>query len=170
MMVALLGEIFLVAAMIRLWFWAEPRPLPGRLLEAPYLLLFGLAAAALFWLGLSPDLFVGRGQGTALPSLSGMLEQGGVAGGAGWALPLIAGSILFLVGEGLRQRLEGGWRGLGALLRLEWVYGLFYLFLRQLAHLLRGISSVVEGEGALLWTVVILLIVLLYLNGGSPAG
>jgi multicomponent Na+:H+ antiporter subunit A len=168
--VALLGEIFLVAAMIRLWFWAEPRPLPGRLLEAPYLLVFGLAAAALFWLGLSPDLFVGRGQDTALPGLSELLEQGSVAGWAGWALPLIAGLILFLVGEGLRQRLEGGWRGLGALLKLEWVYGLFYLFLRQLAHLMRGVSSVVEGEGALLWTMVILLIVLLYLNGGAPAG
>jgi len=170
LVVAMLGELFLVAAMIRLWFWAEPRPLPGRWLEAPYLLVFGLAVAALFWLGLSPELFVGRGQDTALPGLREMLEQGGVAGWAGWALPLVAGVMLFLVGEGLRQRLEGGWRGLGALLKLEWVYGLFYLFLRQLAHLLRGISSVVEGEGALLWTMVILLIVLLYLNGGAPAG
>ncbi len=170
LVVALLGEIFLVAAMVRLWFWAEPRPLPGRFLEVPYLLAFALAAVVLFWLGLSPDLFVGRGQDTALPGLNELLNQGGVAGWAGWALPIIAGVILFLVGEGLRQRMEGGWRGLGGLLRLEWVYGLFYLFMRQVAHLLRGISNVVEGEGALLWTMVILLIVLLYLNGGAPAG
>ena len=171
LMVASLGEIFLVAAMARLWFWAEPRPLPSRrLLEALYVALFCVAAVALFWMGLSPDVFAGRGQDAALPNLNDLIRQGGVAGWAGWALPLVAGIILFLVGEGLRQRMEGGWRGLGGLLRLEWVYGLFYLLIRQLARLLRGISGVVEGEGALLWTMVILLILLLYLTGSGPAG
>jgi multicomponent Na+:H+ antiporter subunit A len=174
LVVALLGETFVVAAMIRLWLWAEPRPLPGyRLLEPVYLALFTLAAIALLLTGLSPDAFAGRGQGTALPALPALgdlARQGGVAGWAGWALPLVAGVTLFLAGEGLRQRLEGGWRGLGGLLRLEWVYGLFYTVILRVAHLIRGVSGVVEGEGALLWTVVILLIILLYLtsNSGGP--
>jgi multicomponent Na+:H+ antiporter subunit A len=171
LVVALLGEIFVVSAMVRLWFWAEPRPLPARLpLEVIYLLSFVLAAVALFWTGLSPDLFAGRGQDAALPPLGDLIRQGGVAGWAGWALPVVAGVMLFLVGEGLRQRMEGGWRGLGGLLRLEWVYGLFYLFLRQVGRMLRGVSGVVEGEGALLWMLVILLILLLYLTGGGLAG
>jgi multicomponent Na+:H+ antiporter subunit A len=171
--VALLGETFLIAAMVRLWFWAEPRPWPARrLLEPLYLALFLLATVVLLLTGLSPDTFTGRGQDTALPGLGELIRQGGVAGWAGWALPLVAGVTLFLAGEGLRQRLEGGWRGLGALLRLEWVYGLFYLAARQVARLVRGIAGVVEGEGALLWTVVILLIILIYLtsSGGGPAG
>jgi multicomponent Na+:H+ antiporter subunit A len=169
--VALLGEIFVVAAMVRLWFWAEPRPLPARLpLEVIYLLSFVPAVVALFWTGLSPDLFAGRGQDAALPPLGDLIRQGGVAGWAGWALPVVAGVMLFVVGEGLRQRMEGGWRGLGGLLRLEWVYGLFYLLLRQVGRVLRGVSGVVEGEGALLWTLVILLILLLYLTGGGLAG
>jgi multicomponent Na+:H+ antiporter subunit A len=173
--VALLGETFVVAALVRLWFWAEPRPLPARRwLEPVYLAFFVLAAVALILTGLSPETFIGRGHDadTALSSLRDLVRQGGVAGWAGWALPLVAGVSLFLVGEGLRQRLEGGWRGLGALLRLEWVYGLFYLAIRQVSRLVRGISGVVEGEGALLWTVVILLIVLLYLtsNGAGLAG
>jgi hypothetical protein len=42
---------------------------------------------------------------------------------------------------------------------------------RWFASLLRGMSSVVEGEGALLWTTVILLIILLYLTGNQgPLG
>jgi multicomponent Na+:H+ antiporter subunit A len=173
LVVALLGETFVVAAMIRLWFWAELRPLPGRrYLEPVYLAIFMSAAVALLLTGLSPDAFTGRGQDAALPSLDEFVRQGGAAGWAGWALPLVAGVALFLTGEGLRQRLEGGWQGLGALLRLEWVYGLFYLAISQIARLMRGISGVVEGEGALLWTAVILLIILLYLtsNGGGPFG
>jgi multicomponent Na+:H+ antiporter subunit A len=173
--VALVGETFVVAALVRLWFWAEPRPLPARRwLEPIYLALFISAAVALVLTGLSPETFIGRGHDadTALPSLRELVQQGGITGWAGWALPLVAGVSLFLVGESLRQRLETGWRGLGALLRLEWVYGLFYLTIRQMTHLIRGISGVVEGEGALLWTVVILLIVLLYLtsNGIGPIG
>ena len=72
-----------------------------------------------------------------------------------------------MAGEGLRQRLQDSWRGLAGLLRLEWVYGLFFLAGRQVARLLRGAVGIVEGEGALLWTAVILLIILLYLTSGG---
>jgi multicomponent Na+:H+ antiporter subunit A len=171
--VALVGETLVVAALMRLWFWAEPRPLPGRqLLEPVYLAVFALAAIALILTGLSPETFTGRGQDSALLELDSLIGQGGVAGWAGWALPLVTGVALFLIGEGLRQRLEGGWQGLGTLLRLEWVYGLFFAAIRRIANLMRGASSLVEGEGALLWTAVILLIILLYLtgNGNGPIG
>jgi hypothetical protein len=63
--------------------------------------------------------------------------------------------------------LEASWRGLGALLRLEWVYGLFYIVMHQAARLVRGTASVIEGEGALLWTVVFLLLILLYITGNG---
>lgn len=171
--VALLGETFLAAALIRLWFWADPRSLPrNRLLELVYLAIFAVAAALLFLTGLSPAAFTGRGEDTALLELAVMVRQGGVTGWTGWALPLVAGTTLFLVGEGLRQRLEGGWQGLGTMLRLEWVYGLFFITLRWVVSLMRGIAGIIEGEGALLWTAVILLIVLLYLTGGvvAPVG
>jgi hypothetical protein len=172
LVVSLLGETFVIAALIRLWLWAEPRPFPKRrLLEPIFLILFVLAAVALFFTGLSPENFAGRGQDTALIELEPFIRQGGLAGWAGWALPLVAGVTLFVAGEGLRQRLEGGWQGMGALLRLEWVYGLLYVIMRWVATLMRGISSLVEGEGALLWTTVILLIILLYLTGnGGPVG
>jgi multicomponent Na+:H+ antiporter subunit A len=166
--VALLGEAFAVAALVRLWFWAEPRPFVERRLFEPVLLaIFAVAAILLLLTGLSPQIFSGRGQDTALLELSALIGQGGVTGWAGWALPLVAGVTLFLAGEGLRQRMEAGWRGLGTMLRLEWVYGLLYVGTRLIASLLRGMASVVEGEGALLWTTVILLIILLYLTGSQ---
>jgi hypothetical protein len=166
--VALIGEIFVIAALIRLWFWAEPRPLPNNWpLEVIYLILFTIAAIWLIVIGLAPEEFTGRGQDTALLQLSTLIKQGGVAGWTGWALPVVAGLTLFLAGEGLRQRLEGSWQGLGALLRLEWVYGIFLLGLRWIVSFMRGASGIVEGEGALLWTAVILLIVLLYLTSGG---
>jgi hypothetical protein len=170
--VALLGEAFAVAALVRLWFWSEPRPFAERRFFEPILLaVFAVAAILLLLTGLSPEIFAGRGQDTALLELSALIGQGGVTGWAGWALPLVAGVTLFLAGEGLRQRMEAGWRGLGTMLRLEWVYGLFYVGARLVASLLRGMSSVVEGEGALLWTTVILLIILLYLTGSQgPLG
>ena len=171
--VAFLGETLVIAALIRLWYWAEPRTLPKRrLLELVYLTVFIVAAVVLILAGLFPQSFSGRGQDTALLELNTVIRQAGVAGWTGWALPLVAGVTLFLIGEGLRQRLESGWRGIGTLLRLEWFYGFFYVVIRWAVRLVRGISSVVEGEGALLWTAVILLIVLLYLigNGGGPVG
>ncbi len=168
LVVALVGETFVVAALVRLWVWSEPRPFPRhRLSEPVYLAIFALAPAALLVTGLSPEAFTGRGQDTALIELDVFIRQGGVAGWAGWALPLVAGVTLFLTGEGLRQRLEGGWQGLEALLRLEWVYGLFFILGRWVVALMRGMSSLVEGEGALLWTTVFLLIILLYLTGNG---
>jgi formate hydrogenlyase subunit 3/multisubunit Na+/H+ antiporter MnhD subunit len=171
--VAILGEAFVVAALVRLWFWAEPRPLPSNgWLQGAYLVLFIGLSLLLLYTGLTPEILARRIDGTALLALNEFMDQGGIAGWAGWALPLVGGLTLFLAGEGLRQRLESGWRGLGGLLRLEWVYGLVYLLIRQVGRLLRGVSSIVEGEGALLWTVVILLIIVLYLTGGSvgPSG
>lgn len=173
LVLALLGEIFVIAALIRLWLWAEPRPWPKRrLLEPIYLVIFGVAAGALFLIGLSPEIFTGRGQDTALLELDVLVSQAGIAGWAGWALPVVAGITLFLLGEGLRQRLEGGWQGLGTLLRLEWIYGFVFIALRGVVGVVRGASRVVEGEGALLWTAMILLIILLYVtgNGGQPGG
>jgi formate hydrogenlyase subunit 3/multisubunit Na+/H+ antiporter MnhD subunit len=166
LIVSLLGETLVIAALVRLWYWAEPRPWPRqRLFQLVFLLVFGAAALSLLLIGWSPEIFAGRGQDTALLELEALIRQGGVAGWAGWALPLVAGITLFLLGEGQRQRLEGGWRGLGALLRLEWIYGLVFAALRWVGNLIRGISRVIEGEGALLWTAVILLIILLYVTG-----
>ncbi len=174
LVVALLGESFALAALLRFWLWGEQASLPHRpVWEGVYLGLFGLAGAALVVTGLTPERFVrhGAGAGGGLPTLSEMMRQGGVTGWAGWAIPLVAGLTLFIAGEGLRQRLEGGWRGLGALLRLEWVYGLVYLAGRGGARLIRGLSTVVEAEGALLWTIVFILMVVLFLtNGGAGPG
>ena len=104
--VALVGETLVVATLLRLWFWAEPRPWPKRQLFEPlYLAIFVLAAIILILTGLSPETFTGRGEDTALLTLDAFIDQGGVAGWAGWALPLVAGVTLFLIGEGLRQTL-----------------------------------------------------------------
>jgi multicomponent Na+:H+ antiporter subunit A len=168
LVVALVGETFVVAALIRLWLWGEPRAWPkDRLYELIYLLIFSVAAVTLILIGLSPEVFAGRGQDTALLGLGDFVRQGGIAGWAGWALPLVAGITLLLLGEGFHQRLEGGWQGLGALMRLEWLYGLLFVALRRAVGLIRGVAHIVEGEGALLWTAVILLIILLYLTGNN---
>ncbi len=55
---------------------------------------------------------------------------------------------------------------------MEWIYGFVFVVLRGVGDVVRGASRVVEGEGALLWTAMILLIILLYVtgNGGQPGG
>jgi hypothetical protein len=166
--VALVGESFVIASLVRLWYWAEPRPFPQRrLFEGVFLAIFGLAAFILVLTGLAPQQFSRWIRNATHQELGALIGGSGVAGWAGWALPLVAGITLFFLGEGLRQRMEVGWRGLGALLRLEWVYGLFYVALRGVAGLIRGVFSVVEGEGALLWTMIILLVILIFLTGNS---
>jgi hypothetical protein len=168
LVVALIGESFVIAALVRLWYWAEPRPIPQqRLFEGVFLAIFTLSACILVFAGLAPQQFAGWIRNATHQELGALIRGSGVAGWAGWALPLVAGITLFFLGEGLRQRMEGGWRGLGALLRLEWVYGLFYVTLRGVASLVRGVSSIVEGEGALLWTMIILLVILIFLTGNS---
>lgn len=166
--VALVGESFVISSLVRLWLWAEPRPvLRHRVFEWVFLATFLLSALILVFAGLAPQAFAERIPNATLQELGTLIRGSGVAGWAGWALPLVAGVTLFFLGEGLRQRMEGGWRGLGALLRLEWVYGVFYVALRGVVGLVRGVSSVVEGEGALLWTMIILLIILIFLTGNS---
>jgi hypothetical protein len=54
---------------------------------------------------------------------------------------------------------------------LEWIYRLLFVAMNWVATLLRGVAGLIEGEGALLWTTLILLIILLYLTGnGGPPG
>ncbi len=169
LVIALIGESLVVAAALRLWWWAEPRPLPARLgFRLLYLALFAVAAGCLILLGLLPTQFVGYVQDSGLPPLSELLTLGGVTGWAGWALPWIAGLTLFLAGEGVRQRLEGGWQRLSQLLRLEWLYALLLSLADQVGRFIRGLNGVLEGEGSLLWTTIVLLIILLFLRGGQP--
>lgn len=169
LVIALVGESLAVAAALRLWWWPEPRPMPERRrFQLPYLLMFGVAAVSLIVLGLMPTWFVGPTKDNALPTLSELLTWGGITGWAGWAFPLITGFTLFLVGEGMRQRLEQGWQRFSQLLRLEWLYLLILALADQIGRFVRGLNGVLEGEGSLLWTTIALLIILLYLRGGQP--
>jgi len=54
--------------------------------------------------------------------------------------------------------------GIQSLLSLEWIYRLFWWFYRSIGRLFTSISSILEGEGGILWAVLILILLIVLLS------
>lgn len=57
-----------------------------------------------------------------------------------------------------------------SLLSLEWIYGLFWWFYRTLSRLFSSISSILEGEGGVLWAILILILLISLLSQPGVGG
>ncbi len=55
-----------------------------------------------------------------------------------------------------------------SVLRLDWLYGLFGLAYRLLQYLLQALTTILEGEGGILWVFVLLVLLLALVEGGRP--
>ena len=155
-LVTLLGETIWIATLLRFW-WSLPLPGGGsgeqRIRQA-----VGSAIPALLL------LFLGLRLGW--PLVEPMLQASDRATWLGWGLPLIAGGLLAWWGHRVWSYVANVWTSVTEVLCLDWLYGLLYSLAWQAARLLRGTLGTFEGEGALLWVALTLLLLVLFLQGG----
>jgi formate hydrogenlyase subunit 3/multisubunit Na+/H+ antiporter MnhD subunit len=154
-----LGNLFLVPSLVR-WSLTSPSPsLPDRRwLVVARGVGMGLLALPLILAGLHPPLFIG---GISAPSLGALLAMPGLGGGLLWVVSLACGGVLAWQEGTLRPKIELFLSAIHDLLRLEWLYGALVRVLDRWLGVLRLADEVVGGAGALLWSWLLLLLLLL---------
>ena len=120
----------------------------------------GVPTLFLIVAGLFPSLVVVGG-----PSLGSLLTMPGVLGGVLWAIMLACGGLLAWQEGLLRSRIGLLFGAVHDVLRLEWLYvSVAGAFDRGLS-IFRAVNDVVEGAGALLWSLLLFLLLLLAWGG-----
>jgi formate hydrogenlyase subunit 3/multisubunit Na+/H+ antiporter MnhD subunit len=153
------AQALLVPALVR-WMLLPPiSPLPaGR--RSTVFWLVGLAlpvlTLALVGVALSPAL-----GGLAVPSLGSLMAMMTLPGWLLWAVALAAGGLLTWQESNLRSRMAHLLGVVHDLWRLEWLYTATSGAIDRGLSLLRAADDVVGGTGALLWSTVLFLILLL---------
>ena len=162
LIVVLAAETLLIAAIARPLFRpsAEEEPI-GRARTASFAAAMACAALPIVIFALAPAVIPG------LPSLSQLFGQLNVTLILALLLPVTAGVTL-----GWRFRFAGittsddtpeaVWE---RVVRLEWLNALVSALMHRLTALLRGLSNVIEGEGGLVWAIVIIVVGLVLTTG-----
>ena len=150
LVLALMAESLLIGAMLRRLFTPDDSPLPQSLLVR---------------VGYGAALVVG-----AVPLIAGVIAPS--MSGAGlsttvwmaWGIPLVIGLVLVFVARRLRARTSGLGEMTGRIIRLDWLYSILLPVMQIPARLGLLLADLLEGEGAFLWMLVILALVLLYVR------
>lgn len=153
------GNLLLVASLTRWLLASAVSPLPGRYWRlAVYGVSLGIPALLLLVSGFYPPLLV---VGIAAPSMGKLFSTPGLAGWLVWVVSLSLGGVLAWQDENVRHRIALLLDALHDLLRLEWLYDALVGALERGLSAIRAVDEVVGGAGALLWSLLIFLLLLL---------
>jgi len=152
------SQVFLIPSLVR-WLMLPPeRPLPGR---RAYLVMWliglGLPTLTLAVLGVGLSRF----SLFAVPPISALLRLPTVPGWSVWAVSFAIGGLLAWQERNLRPRVEHLLGVAHDLWRLEWLFSAVAGALDRGLSLVRAADDVIGGTGALLWSTVLFLIVVL---------
>jgi formate hydrogenlyase subunit 3/multisubunit Na+/H+ antiporter MnhD subunit len=152
------GNLFLTPALVRRLLSSPASPLPDRYRQFA-LLGAGLALPALLLLaaGTYPPLI---GGGVAI-SLATSFASPGLPGWLLWIVSLACGGVLAWQEKNVRPKIELLLNAIHDLLRLEWLYTALVGALDRGLGVLRAADEIVSGAGALLWSVLLFLLILL---------
>nr|HID13306.1 hypothetical protein [Anaerolineae bacterium] len=153
------GHLFLVASLVRGLLTSPSPPLPNRrwLLMARGVGL-GLPALLLIVIGLHPPLPI---RSVPTPTPGPLFTVPGVASWLLWAISLAGGTVLAWQEGSLRPKIELLLSAAHDLLRLEWLYGAVVGALDRGLSALRAADEIVGGAGALLWSWLLFLLLIL---------
>jgi NADH:ubiquinone oxidoreductase subunit 2 (subunit N) len=95
-----------------------------------------------------------------LPSTSELLGQLTLIGALALFGPLVIGAVLAWRGPMIARGTSDGSQSIwGRMLRLDWVNTALFYLVDRLTVLLRAAAGLFEGEGGLLWTVIVIVVV-----------
>jgi hypothetical protein len=156
------GQLFLIPALVRLMSSAPAHPSPDGLWERIVQgVALGLPALWLAVLGIVPLWLLSEQPGLAVaelfstPTLPGWLL---------WAVALVLGGLLAWQERNLRPKVSFLLGAIHDLLRLEWLYDAVMGAADRGLAVLRTADEIVGGAGALLWSWVLFLAVLLVIG------
>jgi formate hydrogenlyase subunit 3/multisubunit Na+/H+ antiporter MnhD subunit len=157
------GRLFLIPSLAR-WLLSPPSfSLPSQRWRLGVCGVgLGLPALLLIVAGLRPSILI---HSVSSFSLGALLTRPGLMGWLLWALPLAGGGVLIWQEENLRPTIELWLSAVYDLLRLEWLYELLAGALERGLGVLRVADEIVGGAGALLWSWVLFLMLLLIWSG-----
>lgn len=156
------GNLFLVPSLMRCLLSSSSPPPNHRWLLVARGVGLGLLTLPLIVAGLYPPCLIG---GISGPSLGALFAMPGLKGWLLWAVSLAGGGVLAWQEGALRPRIELLLGAVHDLLRLEWLYDAVVGALDRGLGMLRATDEVIRGAGALLWS--LLLFLLLVLVWGS---
>ena len=161
LLISLTAEAILIAAITGLILSETSAGTPKTTVrKVAFGIAVALGAAPLVLFALDPALIPG------LPSISVLLGGLNALGWLAFVAPIIGGALLVRRARHLSFGTAFGvppmWSGV---LRLEWLSTFVFYVAEWLTIILRRLAGVIEGEGGLLWTVVIIVIVVAIYTG-----
>jgi formate hydrogenlyase subunit 3/multisubunit Na+/H+ antiporter MnhD subunit len=160
------GNLFLIPSLMRRLLPVPNQPTNRWSLVARGVGL-GLSALLLIVVVLRPSLLV---HDVPASSLGSPFAMPGLAGWLLWAVSLAGGGILAWQERNLRPKVGLFLGAAHDLLCLEWLYGAGAGALDRGLSILRAADEVVGGAGALLWSWLLFLLILLAVSVSSPIG
>ena len=133
-------------------------------LWVPYLAGVVILAVPLVLLGIYPPLASFFTADIDLPAVTELIGRADIALWAVLLLPLVGGYLLHRGQKATLERCAALWKGLAALLRLDWLHRWLWKFGWGIGAALRGLGLVTEGEGYLGWTLLLAFIAFLLLS------
>jgi hypothetical protein len=115
--------------------------------------------------GLYPPLLIVADVGSEIPSLGSLFVMPGLVGWLLWVVSLVCGGVIAWQGQVLRSRIEMLLDVVHDVLRLEWFYDALTGALDRGLNVFQAANEVIEGAGALLWSLVLFLLLLLVWGG-----
>ena len=151
---ALIAETLLISAMLRRLIVPDPEPMmpKGVLAHIGYAIALAVAAA--------PLLVPGVIRTSEVRPLTNLRTEDWIA----WAIPLVGAVALMLTSTRMSHRVRRWGTIAGQVIRLDWLYSMALPALRAPARLGLFLADLLEGDGAFLWMLVILALVLLYVR------
>jgi formate hydrogenlyase subunit 3/multisubunit Na+/H+ antiporter MnhD subunit len=154
-----LGNLFLIPSLVR-WLLTAPSQ---RWPDHPWRSVvrgvgLGLPALLLVVSGLHPPLFI---DGVPVPRSGQLFAMPDLMGWVLWVVSLAGGSVLAWQEEALRPKIGLLLSAIHDLLSLEWLYSAVVGALDRGFSVLRAADQVVGGGGALLWSWLLFLLLLL---------
>ena len=155
----LVGYVFLIAALVRYVLQRPAVPKIERLwVRISYVVGIGALTLVLLGAMFFPSLLIPRGM---LIPLGRLFSAPGVIGWVLFPISLVFGALLAWQDKHLRSKIALGLDMLYDFLRFEWLYNVLVGALGRGITLLREADEVIGGAGALLWSLLLLLLILL---------
>ncbi len=130
----------------------------------PHLAGVIILAAPLVLLGVHPPLASFLAADIDLPAAAELIGRADIALWAVLLLPLVGGYLLHRGQKATLERSAAFWKGLAALLRLDWLHRWLWKVGWGIGAVLRALAQVTEGRGYLGWTLLLAFIAFLLLS------
>lgn len=160
---SVVGYLLLIPSLVRRFLTPPATSLPQRrgMVVARGLGL-GLPALVIIAAGLTTPLLI---RSDAVPSLGSLFAMPGLVGWSLWAVVLVCGGLLAWQEKVIRSRIGLLLSAIHDVLRLEWLYRSVVGALDRGLGVLRVADEVVGGAGALLWSLLLFLLLLMVWSG-----